>query len=404
MRLLYNLTIFLYLSAIKVYSLFNAKAASWLQGRQQQTIPDLKDKKVIWMHCSSLGEFEQGRPVFERLKKNNTTHSFVLTFFSPSGYEKVTGSGIADYVLYLPIDLPFKVSSFIDKINPELAVFVKYDFWYNYLHFLNKKNIDTIFISVLLNENHRLLKTYNKFLINELKNIKYIFTQNKETVYLLEKMGFSNAVKAGDTRIERVLEIAKSDFSDKKIESFVDTKRKVLIAGSTWKKDIELLASQQDLIFEKYKMIIAPHTPTQKQIDIINSAFKGRAISYYSKVNNENLSRYDILVIDVVGILSKIYRYGNLAYIGGGFGAGIHNTLEPAAYHLPVIIGPKYKRFFEAVQLVKRKSFFNMENSKELKQILLSLESERVYNKATEGINIFLNENKGAVKTIINYL
>ena len=402
MRFIYNLTIYLYLVAIMVFSLFDKKAKQWIKGRKNQILPSLDDKKVIWMHCSSLGEYEQGRPVLERLKSLKKEYLFVLTFFSPSGYEKIKDGDIADYILYLPIDLPAKVDEFIKKINPGLAIFVKYDFWYNYLKTLNDKKIKTIFISVLLDKNHRLLKSHNRFLVNELKKIAYIFTQDEDTLKLLRENGFNNVVKAGDTRVERVLQIAKSDFSDKIIENFIDKDKKTLICGSTWKKDIKVIAASQDFLLKRYKIIIAPHEITRGQIDYIVKSFKNRKIVLYSKSKNEETGDADILIIDIIGILSKIYRYADLVFIGGGFGNGIHNTLEPGAYFVPVIFGTKYQRFYEAEKLVEKKAFFSIKNSTELMEIVLSLESEEFLNKARNNIIAFFDDNKGATEIIID--
>ena len=395
---------YLYLTVIRIFSFFDKKAKFWYQGRKFQILPDLKGEKVIWMHCSSLGEFEQGRPVFEKLKFVKKDYVFVLSFFSPSGYEKIKNSDIADYILYLPIDLSSDAEEFVKKINPELAIFVKYDFWYNYLRVLNERKIDTIFISVLLEKDHRLFKSYNGFLKKELKKIKYIFTQDKETLELLEDQGFQNAIKVGDTRIERVLEIAESGFSDEKIENFANENRKILICGSTWKKDVEVLSGDQDFLFNKFKIIIAPHEISKKQIEFIIDSFKNRRIAIYSDIKNETLADYDILVIDIIGILSKIYRYADLVYIGGGFGHGIHNTLEPAAYFVPVIFGTKYYRFYEAVRLVERKAFFSIKNPSELKKIVLSLESKEFFNTVKNSIHQFFDENKGASGIIMGYL
>ncbi len=386
------------------FSLFDKKAKLWYQGRKSQQLPDLRNEKVIWMHCASLGEFEQGRPVFEKLKSIKKDYIFVLTFFSPSGYDKVKNSKIADYILYLPIDLPKYANNFIENINPGLVIFVKYDFWYNYLNILNYKKISTVFISVLLDSNHRLLKPYSIFLLKELKKIKYIFTQDKETLKLLQNHGLENVIKAGDTRIERVMEIAKSGFTDKAIENFINKNKKTLICGSTWKKDVEILSDQQKYITEKYKIIFAPHEVSAGQIDFIQKSFKNKKIAIYSKNDNKTPVNYDILIIDIIGILSKIYRYADLVYIGGGFGHGIHNTLEPASYFVPVIFGPKYHKFYEAVKLVEQKAFFSIKNPLELREIFLSLESKEFLDNAKSNIRKFFNENKGATEIIIDEL
>jgi len=403
MRLVYNLLILLYFYLIKFFSLFNRKAKEWVKGRENQVLPNLEGKRVIWMHSSSLGEYEQGNPVFEKLKTDNPNYVFVLSFFSPSGYEKLKNkNNVADYILYLPIDLPLKANDFISKINPEICIFVKYDFWYNYLNILNKKKISIIFISVLLSENHRLFKTYNKIILNQLKLINQIFTQNLNTKKILENIGFNNVEKVGDTRIDRVIDLSKSNFKDKIIGDFIKGEKKVLICGSTWEKDIDVLSKSKNILLEDYKLIIAPHENSIKQIKYIQDKFSDYNAELYSKITSR--TKVDILIIDIIGILSQIYRYSDLVYIGGGFGKSIHNTLEPASYHLPVIFGPNYKKFQEAVELVNCKSFFSIENDLELKEIVLSLSNDKKYKQAQIGIKDYLENNQNASKRIVEYI
>jgi len=402
MHFLYNTTIFLYKFFISFASVFNSKAKKWIVGRKDQTIPNLKSEKVIWMHCSSLGEFEQGKPVLEELKKNKSEYTFVLSFFSPSGYERLVNTDIADYILYLPIDLPSKARSFIENINPEISIFVKYDFWYNYLKILNDTNRKVIFISVLLDKKHRLFSALNSIILNQLRRVLRIFTQEEETVEILGERGFNNIAKAGDTRIDRVIELSETAFSDSIIENFIHEDKKVLICGSTWEKDIELLSKVQVDILGKYQLIIAPHEISKKQINHIYDRFNSHKIIKYSDGEESELA--DILIVDKIGILSRIYRYAHLAYIGGGFGKSIHNTLEPASYKIPVVFGPKYFRFHEAVNLVERKSFFSVSNESEINEIFLSLDNIEVYNNAIKGIDRFFTENKGASKQIVSYI
>jgi 3-deoxy-D-manno-octulosonic-acid transferase len=402
MYLLYNTSIFLYKILLSIASIFDSKAKKWVDGRKTQTIPNLKYEKVIWMHCSSLGEFEQGKPVLEELKKQKPKYTFVLTFFSPSGYERLKNTDIADHVLYLPIDLPSKANDFIEKINPELSIFVKYDFWYNYLKVLNSSNRKVIFISVLLNEKHRLFNSFNTIILNQLRKVNKIFTQDDKSALILENNGFNNAKKTGDTRVDRVLELANTPFSDSIIENFINREKKILICGSTWEKDIELLSKIKDSILNEYQLIIAPHEISKKQINQIFNKFNNREIIKYSTWEKDG--DFDLLIVDKIGILSRIYRYANLAYIGGGFGKGIHNTLEPASYKIPVIIGAKYSRFYEAVNLVGNKSFFSVSNESQINEILLSLNNIEVYINAIKGIESFFTENKGASKQIVSYI
>jgi len=404
MRFLYNLLIHSYGFLLKFAALFNDKARQWVNGRKTQNIPNLNGEKVIWMHCSSLGEFEQGRPVFEKLKQNKPDNKFVLTFFSPSGYNSLKNYKNADYILYLPIDLPEKAGKFIDRINPEISIFVKYDFWYNYLKLLNEQNRKVVFISVLLDKNHRLFSSFNKLIFDQLAKVTKIFTQDETTKTLLEKNGFDNVEKAGDTRIDRVIEIANSNFSDTIIENFSSPDKKTLICGSTWEKDIDILSGIKEYITGTYNLIIAPHEISDKQIDYISHKFSGYNIHKYSEYNTSLKDKSGILIVDKIGILSKIYRYANIAYIGGGFGKSIHNTLEPAAYIIPVIFGPNYKRFTEAEYLVLKKSFFSINDKNQLKEILLSLDNKIVYSEVQKEIREYLDKNKNASKQITRYL
>lgn len=404
MKIVYKLSILVYFLLIKFFSYFNLKAKSWINGRKEQIIPELKNKKVIWMHCSSLGEFEQGRPVFEELKKKLGNYIFVLSFFSPSGFERLkNNTEIADYILYLPIDLPGNVNDFLDRINPEICIFVKYDFWFNFIKEINKRGIKLIFISVLLHKNHSLFSFFNKTLLSELAKTTRIFSQDEVTLNLLQQKGFKNVEVAGDTRIDRVLEISSREFKDAIIEKFISAPKKVLVCGSTWEKDIEVISELQNILSENYKLIIAPHEISNKQTDLIKTKFSLSKITFYSKPDNE-LGNSHILIIDKIGILSRIYRYANLAYIGGGFGNGIHNTLEPASYSLPVIFGPKYSKFIEASVLVKQKAFFSINNTSALKEVLSRLDDQINYTIAQNEIISFFEHNKDASVKIVKYI
>lgn len=404
MKIVYNLSVLIYFLLISFFSFFNLKAKSWVKGRKEQIIPDLKDKKVIWMHCSSLGEFEQGRPVFEELKQKMENYIFVLSFFSPSGFERLKkNTEIADHILYLPIDLPVPVSRFLDKINPEICLFVKYDFWFNFIKEINKRKIKLIYISVVLNKSHSIFSFYNNFLLRELTQAQRIFTQDDKTVTQLKQKGFKNTEIAGDTRIDRVLKISATGFKDDVIEKFIGFGKKVMVCGSTWEKDIELLSGSQNTLLKNYKLIIAPHEISGKQIDFIKTKFGLAVISFYSKPDID-LNKSDILIIDRIGILSRIYRYSSLAYVGGGFGNGIHNTLEPASYSIPVIFGPKYSKFLEASILVGKKAFFSISNSSDLKETILYLEQQTNYSRAQNEIIMFFEHNKDASVKIVNYI
>lgn len=402
MYLFYNVLLRIFSILINIAGIFNDKAEQWTTGRKTQIVPNLNDKKVIWMHCSSLGEFEQGRPVFEKLRDHYVNHTFVLTFFSPSGLNKMKNHDKADYVLYLPLDLPKKAQQFITKINPELSVFVKYDFWYNYLNILNKENRKTVYISVILSESHYLFKFFGKFMLRQLEEIKMIFTQDRQTYKLLKSKGFKNIETAGDTRIDRVIEIANTKYNNEIVERFCGDK-KIFICGSTWQKDINLLSEVDESFWRDYKMIIAPHEPSENQINHIQKKFYGKNIVKYSDKQSDFASA-EILIIDTIGILSRLYRYARLAYIGGGFSDSIHSTLEPSAYHIPVMFGPRYKGFYEAETLVNEKAFFVVRNKIELNEKLLFLDNDKEYKNVASKIVAFYDSNKDASQKIINFI
>ncbi|MEZ4908104.1 MAG: glycosyltransferase N-terminal domain-containing protein [Saprospiraceae bacterium] len=373
-------------------------------GRKNQILPDLSNKRVVWMHCSSLGEFEQGRPVFEKLKTKLNNHTFVLSFFSPSGYEFISkkDKDIANYILYLPLDKTENARQFIKKINPELAIFVKYDFWYNYILELNTRQIPLIYISVLLKNNSNLFSFYFKPLLNQLKKINKIFTQDESTTQLLNSKGFINAETAGDTRIDRVISIASNDYKDSVIENFIDTNKPTIILGSTWHQDIKVISYTNDFLINNYNVIIAPHELSPKELKIIEEEFSNYKIAYYSAPDNINSA--NLLIIDKIGILKNIYRYANIAYIGGGFGVGIHNTLEPGAYGIPVIFGPKYEKFIEAVNLINKQAYFKISDGKQFKLVLERLDDKNFYIQASNKIKNYFEDNKNISDKIVNYI
>jgi 3-deoxy-D-manno-octulosonic-acid transferase len=354
------------------------------------------------MHCSSLGEFEQGKPVFEGLKKKLKNYTFVLTFFSPSGYERLKNNHqIADYILYLPLDKTGNSNNFLKKINPDICIFVKYDFWLNYLRQINNTNKKLIYISVLFSKNHSIFNFFNKAVLNELKKAKKIFTQNIETNEILTGKGFSNVETVGDTRIDRVLEIASIHYSDEKIENFISDNKQIFICGSVWEKDIEIISGIKDFLCKSYKLIIAPHEISKKILNTLLSEFKNFNVQLYSDYQH-NVS--GVLIIDQIGILSRLYRYGDVAYIGGGFGKGIHNTLEPGAYNLPVIFGPRYSRFIEADTLVKNNAYFSVRNSEELKNTLTFIADNEKKIEIENKIKSYFEHNRNASVKIIDYI
>lgn len=406
MKLIYQLGIYLYVLAIRFYAPFNKKAKQFVSGRKnwERKLKNQLDENAnyIWFHCASLGEFEQGRPVMEAIKQQLPAYKIVLTFFSPSGYEIRKNYENADIVAYLPVDTGHNAEAFLDLVKPEKAFFVKYEFWYHYIIGLKERQIPLYLISGIFREKQQFFKNtpWGKWYRKMLFNFDHFFVQNEESASLLKKLNVENYSIAGDTRFDRVAEIAKSSKTFKNVEKFKQNKL-TLIAGSTWKPDEELLAAfinnSKDI-----KFIIAPHEVNNSNVNRIHQLLKKPSISF-SKAQNNDLHAYDVLIIDSIGILSSLYRYGNLAYIGGGFGVGIHNILEAATFKLPIIFGPNYKKFKEAVDLVDQKGAFPIMNSEELHRALHQLlNNKNDLEKASDICKKYVQKNVGSTKLIIN--
>ncbi len=404
MSLLYNISIRLYLAGIFVASVFNKKAKLWLHGRKNIFSRIEKhcseNKKTAWFHCASLGEFEQGRPVIENFKKEYPDYKILITFFSPSGYEIRKNYDKADFVFYLPADTYKNARKFISIVNPEIVFFIKYEFWYNYLRILQQKNIPTIIFSSNFRKNQLFFRWYGKWFRNILRGFNHIFVQSKKSEQLLGNYGISNVSTAGDTRFDRVVEISKSaEIID--IIGIFKAGKKILIGGSTWEKDEDLLIKYfNDTTFD-IKMIIAPHEIDGKHIEKIKYLLKKNAICL-SEATKENIKFADCLIIDSIGKLSSIYKYADIAFIGGGFGKGIHNILEPAAFGLPVVFGPNYKKFLEAINLMELGGAKSIKTYDELKKhIDTLLENNNFYTQISGISHKFVYDNKGATKKIV---
>jgi len=406
MTLIYQLGIFFYGLIVKLFALFDSKAKQFVSGRKNwERILKNKidpDASYLWFHCASLGEFEQGRPVIEAVKKEFPRYKIVLTFFSPSGFEIRKNYDGADVVAYLPIDTKSNARTFIELVNPRKAFFVKYEFWYHYISELKDRKIPLYLISAIFRENQQFFKNtpwgfwYRKMLAG----FNHFFVQNDRSAELLETVGIKNYTIAGDTRFDRVAAIARSAKTFENVEKFRDNKL-TLIAGSTWKPDEELLSAFINKS-NNIKFIIAPHEVHPSNINRIHELLKKPAISF-SKAGNADLEHYDVLIIDSIGILSSLYQYGNVAYIGGGFGVGIHNILEAATFKLPIIFGPNYKKFQEAVDLVDQKGAFPIQNSEELNSALNKLFGDKnVLKNASDICKKYVEKNVGSTKLIIN--
>ena len=361
--LFYNISIYLYQLAIWLVSPFNKKAKLWIDGRRvkfnNSTTQQFNNSKLAWFHCASLGEFEQGRPVIEKFRQTFPDHKILLTFFSPSGYEVRKNYVGADFVHYLPSDTPTNAREFIEYFNPSIAFFVKYEFWYNYLRVLHEKRIPVISFSAIFRGNQTFFHWYGGFQRNILKYFTHIFVQNKSSLELLQSIGIQNVTIGGDTRFDRVKQIADARKNLPIIETFRDGKP-LLIIGSCWQEDFEVIAPFLNTFEKELKVIIAPHEIHEEEIEQWRKLLKNDSIKYSDVVNLNNkflLSNPyhpnpNTLIIDNIGMLSSLYQYADFAWIGGAYGKGLHNILEAATFGLPIFFGNKnYKKFQEAVDL-----------------------------------------------------
>jgi 3-deoxy-D-manno-octulosonic-acid transferase len=402
MNYIYEVLIHIYGWLIKVAAVFNAKARKLAVG-QDKSLRELKLKvdpnaEYIWFHVASLGEFEQGRPVIESLKQQKPDTEILLTFFSPSGYEIRKDYPQADIVSYLPLDTHHNAKEWLQTIKISKAIFVKYEFWPNFLLALKEVNIPVYSISAKFRPSQLFFKWYGSWYLRLLQSFDHIFVQDKESMQLLLSKDTGNVSVAGDTRFDRVQQLAAQANELKIIEHFC-TSPKVIVAGSTWPADEDLLIKYIKNRPE-IKLILAPHEIHQSHISSIESKLN---CSYqkYSTANSSELNDARCLIIDTIGILSSIYRYGNVAYIGGGFGVGIHNTLEAAVYGVPVIFGPNYKKFREAISLIQARGGFSIDDYKSLEQVL-----DTTFEPNEFGYNArnYVAKNTGATELILNKL
>lgn len=401
MRFLYNTFIYIYIGILHLISPFNKKIKTMLKG-EKECFDKLKsinqNDKIAWFHCASLGEFEQGRPLLEEVKKHFPQHKILLSFYSPSGYEAKKDYSLADYIVYLPNDTRKNAKKFVSIVNPDLIFFIKYEFWYNYI--LELKGRRLFQVSLILRENQYFFTWYGKWFAKQLKNFEHFFVQNQQTATLLNKIGYKNITISGDTRFDRVMTIANNAKSFPDIEKFCQGDKKIILAGSSWLADekiIEKAIKNLDI-----KLIIAPHIVEQSHINEIQELFP-QAILYSELAENKKES--NILIINCIGILSNLYQYCDIAYIGGGFGVGIHNTLEAATFGKPICFGTNYQKFQEAIDLINLKAAYSISNEEELKEILSSLLSDKEkYEKSATASKNYVQEKVGACKKIIEHL
>lgn len=377
-----------------------------LEGRKQvwQKVAEAdKDAEYLWVHCASLGEFEQGRPIIEKYKLQNPNSKILLTFFSPSGYEIRKNYEGADLIIYLPFDSKKNAKRLLSELNITKAIFVKYEFWHHYLSALKKNNIPAYIVSAIFRENQTFFKWYGGWYRKMLSCFKSLFVQNEASKALLSTIGVDNVVVAGDTRFDRVADIVKQAKDLPEIAQFKDDKT-VVVGGSTWPKDEELLIPFINKDKTNTKYIIAAHEVHESHIKSICEALE---VSYvrYTQMQKDELASSKVLVIDTIGVLSSAYRYGEIAYIGGGFGVGIHNTLEAATYGLPVLFGPNYHKFQEAVELVSEGAAYPIQNINELsKQLSTFLSDKVVLETSSEAAANYVSTNTGATELILSQI
>ncbi len=407
MLFLYNILISIAGFLLKIIALFNKKIKLFVEGRKQSfTILSEKlnkDDKTIWFHVASLGEYEQGLPVMEGFKKKFPNHKLVLTFFSPSGYEVRKNNPIADVTVYLPWDTKRNVQQFLKIVKPEKAIFVKYEFWINYLSELKKQHIPTYLVSGIFRENQAFFKWYGGFYRKALQTFDYFFVQNESSKKLIESIGFTNVIVSGDTRFDRVFAISERDNHLDFVEQFKGDNL-LLVAGSTWEADEKLLINYINKTDKKIKFIIAPHNIKEEQISNLKSQIN-KSVILFSEKENKNLSDFDVMIVDAIGLLTKIYSYADLAYVGGGFGnPGVHNVLEPAVFGIPIVIGENYSHFAEATELVNLGGVLSVKSQTEFDLILNKLFGNRTFSSETGKIcSYFVLNQKGAIQVIMDY-
>ena len=380
----------------------------FVNGRKD-VFPTLKNKiapndKTIWFHAASLGEFEQGLPVMEQIKKQFPQHKIIVTFFSPSGYEVRKNNSIADVTVYLPLDTKSNAQKFLELVHPELVFFIKYEYWPNYLNELKKQNTKTYLISGIFRENQAFFKWYGGFYRKALQTFDYFFVQNDSSKQLIQNIGFNNVKVSGDTRFDRVVSILERDNTLDFIEQFKNNQITIVV-GSSWPKDENLLVNYINNSSENVKFIIAPHNIKGEQIANLKQQIE-KATVLFSEKENKNLAEFQVFIIDTIGILTKIYSYADIVYVGGGFGnPGVHNILEPATFGVPIVVGPNYSHFAEATALINMNGCVSITNQKQLNEafdLLLNNEDER--HEKGHICSTFVQMNKGATDIILKHI
>jgi 3-deoxy-D-manno-octulosonic-acid transferase len=406
--LLYRIGLWLYQCGIHVAAIAgNQKAKEWVEGREEillKTAALMKGKpRSIWFHCASLGEFEQGRPLIELVRKQIPDAFIVLTFFSPSGYNQRKNYAEADEVLYLPTDSPANARKFIFALKPKAAFFIKYEFWYYYFKELNAQSVPLFMVSSVFTGSQPFFKFYGAVHRSILKYVSHFFVQDENSVSMLRRLGFENTTQIPDTRIDRVHQQAQMNISIPSIEAFLKGE-KAFIGGSIYRKENGMIyaARQKGLIGGK--IILVPHNIDKENINAIRAVWQDEAILYTDFLTAGSVTEKEVLILDTIGLLSALYKYGSIAFIGGGFGDGIHNTLEPAAFGLPIIAGPDHAKFPEVAAIIKSGGTFEVKGQKEMEEALTILSNPNQLTNAGEQNARFIKENTGGTEMVWNFV
>ncbi len=390
---------------VAIASLFNKKVKKMWAG-ERQAVKVLKEKvdpeaHYIWFHAASLGEFEQGRPLIEHLRETHPEYKILLTFFSPSGYEVRKNYEGADIICYLPLDTIRNARRFLRAVKPVMAFFIKYEFWYNYLHILQHRGVPTYSVSSIFRPDQIFFQWYGRQYGRVLKCFTHFFVQNMESKALLAKLGITDVDVVGDTRFDRVLQIKEASKQLPIVEQFTAHAQKVFVAGSSWLPDEEIFIKYFD-IHKDWKLIIAPHVISDEHLSQIFELLKGRRVVRYTEATEKNVKDAEVLIIDCFGLLSSIYHYGTVSYVGGGFGVGIHNVLEAAVWDIPVVFGPNNKHFQEAQGLMLVQGGFEIKDYQSFRDLMMRFETDAFFlQNAGENAGAFVKSRAGATAKVM---
>lgn len=408
MRFFYTTAIYLYYWVIYIASPFNPKAKAWKEGRKnwvtrlKKQLKNIENPVII--HCASLGEYEQGRVLIEKIKKEEPSTSVVLTFFSPSGYEVKKNDPIADLVTYIPLDTPKQMKLFLEILSPKSVLFIKYEYWYNLMHQLTKRKIPFYYISAIYRPEQVFFKWYGFWFVKQLRKCSHFFVQDPQSKQLLQSLNITQVSVTGDTRFDRVYQISQSVAFLPYMEQFKSTYR-LMVGGSTWPQDEQLLLAWFKKYKEDYKLVIAPHEANPERIEAIATLINEFKVVRYTEHQEVDLDSAEVLIVDTIGQLSKIYRYADFAFIGGAFGSGLHNILEAAVFGVPLFFGPKYHKFKEARDLIALQGATSISGTESfLEQFQIIDQDPEEYRKRSRICSAYVTASKGAADQIYQFI